>query len=119
VAELILFADSEYGGLHTHVFATTLDLSSLKLFGSNTGGDPNANWNDKVSSFVILSGIWRFFKDAGLANAVADAGGNPIQLGPQSPGTKDASGNVLNGHFPVLPPGFPNDTLSSVQLVSE
>jgi hypothetical protein len=61
MAEIILYVDSNFGGLHTHLFESTRDFTKLALggVGTNVGG----NWNDIVSSFVIVSGKWRFFKD--------------------------------------------------------
>ena len=61
MAELILYVDSNFGGLHTHIFDSTAHFTQLALggVGSGIGG----NWNDRVSSFVIVSGTWLFFKD--------------------------------------------------------
>ena len=115
MAELIVFVDGQYSGFHTHLFNTTLDFTQLQIAGTDSGVDAST-WNDKVSSFVVVSGTWRFFADSGLQGAFSN-GGQPIELGPQSPGTPDAAGHTLPGHYPVLPPGFTNDHLSSVQLV--
>ena len=59
MAELIMYVDINFGGLHTHVFQSTPDFTQLALggVGSGVGG----NWNDIVSSFVIVSGQWLFF----------------------------------------------------------
>ena len=61
MAELIIFVDTDFGGLHTHIFGTTPRSTQLALGGVGSG--INGNWNDKVSSFVIVSGTWQFFKD--------------------------------------------------------
>src|SRR5262249_4887076 len=52
---VILFEHANYHGAHKHVF----------------GAEPNLNasddgyFNDRVSSMVVLSGVWAFFRDAG------------------------------------------------------
>jgi hypothetical protein len=96
MAELIMYVDINFGGLHTHVFQSTADFTQLALggVGSGVGG----NWNDIVSSFVIVSGQWLFFKDI---NFGFQQGG---MLGP--------------GLYPwVQNFGIDNDALSSVFLV--
>ena len=117
MAEIILYVDGQFGGLHIHLSTTTTDFTQLALggVGSGVGG----NWNDKVSSFKIISGTWRFFRDVALHDAFTSPNGNPIQLGHTSPGTPNAlnSNHAAPGEFPVLPAGFDNDQLSSVELL--
>jgi hypothetical protein len=45
MAELIVYVDANFGGLHTHLFESTADFRQLALggVGSGIGGD----WNDK------------------------------------------------------------------------
>jgi hypothetical protein len=98
---LILYIDGNFGGLHTHVFQDTPDFTKLALGGvdSGIGGD----WNDKVSSFVIVSGRWQFFKDVNFKPAPLPF---PFGLGP--------------GIYPsVEAVGIDNDSLSSVKVVAE
>jgi hypothetical protein len=117
MAELIVYVDGGFGGLHMHLTTTSSDFTQLALggVGSGIGG----NWNDIVSSFKVISGTWRFFRDINLQSPFVNANGSEITLFPTSPGTP----NALNfnestpGEFPVLPPGFDNDSLSSVQLL--
>jgi hypothetical protein len=98
MAELILYVDSNFGGLHTHLFETTPRFTQLALGGVGSG--INGNWNDIVSSFVIVSGTWQFFKNENFDFPQ----GNPAGLGP--------------GHYPsVTAVGIDNDSLSSVRLV--
>jgi len=103
MAELIIFTDSNFGGLHTHVFANTVgsgvsDLKRLALGG--VGVNITGTWNDKVSSFVIVSGRWQFFKNANFGPAPLPAGG----LGP--------------GLFPdVSSLGIEHDSVSSVKCI--
>lgn len=59
------------------------------------------DWNDQVSSLIIKSGTWKFYKHANF-NAGYTDGPWEVQLGP--------------GSYPNIP--FPNDELSSVELVS-
>ncbi len=61
MAELIIYVDENFSGLHTHLFESTADFQKLALGGVGSG--INGNWNDKTSSFVIVSGQWTFFKD--------------------------------------------------------
>jgi hypothetical protein len=63
MGEIVLYVDANFGGLHTHVFESTSDLSQLKLMGTGTGLNDNVSWNDIVSSFVVVSGVWALFKD--------------------------------------------------------
>jgi hypothetical protein len=68
IPQAIVFEDTDYGGNHRHFFASVPDLTS----GSN-------EWNDDISSIVVIYGNWTF-----LANPVG-AGGVPnpsITLGP-------------------------------------
>ena len=62
----------DFGGLHTHVFENTLnggvsDFRQIALGG--VGNGTNGDWNDKVSSIVIVSGRWQFFKDINFGPA--------------------------------------------------
>jgi hypothetical protein len=93
--EAIIYVDTEFGGLHTHLFQSVEDFTKLALGGVNSG--ISGNWNDKVSSFVIVSGRWQFYTDVGFS-------------GPEGP--------VLGpGLHPVLPPGITNDSISSAKAV--
>ena len=96
MAEIVLYVDANFGGLHTHLYETTADFTQLALggVGSGIGG----NWNDKVSSFVIVSGRWQSFRDINF----------------QVP-----QGTVLGpGIYPwVEALGIDNDSMSSVRLV--
>jgi hypothetical protein len=65
------------------------------------GSGIDGNWNDIVSSFVIVSGVWQFFKDVNFQFLQ----GNPAGL---APGLYSSVENV----------GIDNDSLSSVRLVS-
>ena len=101
MAELIIFTDSNFGGLHTHIYGDTPDFTKLALggVGSGIGGD----CNDKVSSFVIVSGQWQFYKDINYGPAPL-----PFDrpLGP--------------GYYKFCEErGIDNDSISSVKLVSE
>ena len=98
MAELILYVDVNFGGLHTHLFESTADFTQIALggVGSGIGGD----WNDKTSSFVIVSGEWEFFKDVNFQFQ---------QGGILGPGLYSFTQNF----------GIDNDALSSVRLVSQ
>lgn len=117
MAELIVYIDTAFGGDHMHLTTTSRDFTQLALGGVGSG--EGGNWNDKVSSFKVISGRWRFFRDINLQSPFVDANGNEITLAPTSPGTPNAlnSNQSAPGEFPVLPGGFANDALSSVQLL--
>jgi hypothetical protein len=96
MAEAIIFVDSEFGGLHTHLFQSVVDFTQLALGGTGVHF-VEGNWNDQVSSIVIVSGRWQFFKDIGWKNPM---------------------GPVLDpGVYPVLPPGISNNAISSARIV--
>jgi Beta/Gamma crystallin len=86
---LILFADSNCSGAHKHVFESKSFLS---------------DFNDVVSSFVILSGQWQFFVDANFVGQVPATG--PTSIGP----------GVYNSVTAVLGTNT-NDRISSVRAV--
>jgi len=96
MAELVIYVDSNFGGLHTHLYESTPDFTQLALGGVSSG--IGGNWNDKVSSFVIVSGRWQFFKNINF---------NFEQGATLGPGLYS---NVENF-------GIDNDSLSSVRLV--
>jgi hypothetical protein len=50
---VILFEHANFHGAHKHLFQTESNLAAA---------DDNS-FNDKVSSFVILEGTWRFYCD--------------------------------------------------------
>ena len=98
MAELILYVDGNFGGLHTHIFGDTPRFTQLALGGNGSG--IVGNWNDRVSSFVIVSGTWLFYKDENFRSLQ----GNVEGLGP--------------GLYPsVNAVGIDNDALSSVKFV--
>ena len=99
MAEIILYVDINFGGLHTHLFDTTPDFTQLSLTGVNTGLPHGVSWNDQVSSFVIISGTWQFFGDTQFRRQQGS------DLGP---GLYSFVENF----------GIDNDILSSVRLVS-
>jgi len=96
MAEIVLYVDSNFGGMHTHLYGTTADFTKLALGGVGSG--VNGTWNDKVSSFVITSGHWQAFRDVNF----------------QVP-----QGQVLGpGLYSFVEPfGIDNDSMSSIKLV--
>jgi len=98
---LILYIDGNFGGLHTHLFESCDDLEKIALGGVGSG--ISGNWNDKVSSFVILSGRWQFFKDWHFGPA-------PLPF----------SQGLGPGLYPsVEAVGIDNDSVSSVRVIAE
>jgi hypothetical protein len=98
MAELIIYVDENYGGLHTHTFQSVEDFTQLSLGG--VGTNISGNWNDLMSSFVVVSGQWTFFRDINF---------------------QSQQGGVFgNGAYPFVEfNGIDNDTVSSVRLVGE
>lgn len=64
--QVILFQDANFHGEHKHVFDNETNLNA----------SDDSSFNDGVSSIVVLSGNWKFFKDAGFKNPY------PVVLGP-------------------------------------
>jgi hypothetical protein len=86
--EIILFQHINFRGAHKHLYGSETNLASA---------DDNF-FNDKISSFVITSGTWQFFRDINF-------------LGP-------ASGVFGPGRYNwVETVGIPNDSISSVRRV--
>jgi hypothetical protein len=109
VGQIIIYADRDFGGIHTHLFQSNADLRNLGVTGQNIiqfSSDSSdslfvSSWNDQVSSFVIISGVWQFFRDVNFATQQGAPGG----LGPDL--------------YPwVVDYGIDNDSLSSIRLVS-
>jgi hypothetical protein len=85
---VMLFEHANFHGAHKHVFTREPNLNA-----------PDDNFfNDRVSSFVILSGLWVFFRDAQFQNPYA--GGT--QFGP-----------AIDGSW-VEALGIKNDDMSSL-----
>ncbi|HEV2300923.1 MAG TPA: beta/gamma crystallin-related protein [Stellaceae bacterium] len=102
MAQIILYADANFGGQHTHLFETTPDFAQLHIADAHTMPDDELTWDDRVSSFVIVGGVWQFFKDTNFKIPQ----GNPGGLGPGLYRWVEAV-------------GIDNDSLSSVRLIKE
>jgi hypothetical protein len=63
---VILFGNARFRGPHKHVFNAEGNLNS----------DDDDSFNDSVSSIVVISGNWRFFRNAGFDDDY------PVVLGP-------------------------------------
>jgi hypothetical protein len=88
MAEVILFEHANFHGAHKHLYTSEDNLNA---------GDDNF-FNDKMSSFVIVSGRWQFFRDWHFENPMSNVFG---------PGLYKWVEDV----------GIPNDSVSSVKLV--
>jgi len=64
--QVILFQDANFHGGHKHVFDHEANLKAAD----------DSSFNDRVSSIVVLSGNWQFFKDWEFQNPY------PVVLGP-------------------------------------
>ena len=89
MSEIVLFEHANFHGAHKHLYGSEGNLNA---------GDDNF-FNDKVSSFVINSGAWQFFRDSNFTGPASNV------LGP--------------GRYSwVESVGIPNDSVSSVRRVS-
>jgi hypothetical protein len=68
---ILLFEDSDFGGKSIDIQTASPDL----------GGFKEGSFNDRVSSFVILSGNWSFYRDVKFAGPFL-YGGQPMVLKP-------------------------------------
>ena len=57
MAEIILFEHINFHGEHKDLFTSEPDLNAIDNF----------FFNDKTSSFVVVSGEWQFSRDAGYS----------------------------------------------------
>lgn len=88
MAEIVLFEHINFHGAHKHIFRSEPNLAA---------GDDNF-FNDRVSSFVVVSGIWQFFRDINFTGPASHTFG---------PGLYNWVENA----------GIPNDSISSIRQV--
>jgi hypothetical protein len=67
IPHIILFADANCSGNHTHVCETMSYIGDY--------------FNDVTSSFVILEGNWQFFVDANFAGQMGPGAGKTLGPG--------------------------------------
>ena len=84
---LIIFKHRDFRGPHRHIFGEEANLNNSE----------DSGLNDEMSSFVVLSGNWRFFRHS---NFVEPLGGRTFGPGQYSM---------------VTDFGLPNDDLSSMR----
>ena len=89
---LVIFSDAGFLGNHQHIFKT------MPYIGDDL--------NDQMSSFVVLSGVWRFYIDAGP------------RLDSLT-GNKDGYGPGLYPWVEANDVGVTNDLVSAVMLLGE
>jgi hypothetical protein len=101
MAEIVIFVDSNFGGLHTHLYDLISDLNQLPMLGEDAiSPSTSRSWANMISSFRILSGKWRFFMETNFKNQMGD------DLGPGS-------------YHWVEDWGIDNDRIQSIMLVEE
>jgi hypothetical protein len=76
---IILFQDANFNGAYTHVCDTE----------SNLNASDDHLFNDRVSSVVVLSGNWKFFRNSGFDDPY------PAVRGADPP---TVTGDPLNAH---------------------
>jgi hypothetical protein len=84
--QIIIFEHRDFRGRHRHIFGEEANLNNAE---DNT-------LNDRMSSFVVLSGTWRFFRHANFTEQVGST---------FSPGQYESVGDF----------GIPNDAVSSLR----
>lgn len=91
---IILFEEENFCGRSIDIVQEHPDLSAHKM----------GNFNNRTSSFVILSGVWNFYLDAGFHSPVLHKN-SPLTLGP---------GNYKS----VSDLGIQDDEVTSIRVVS-
>ena len=101
MAEILVFDDINFGGVHTHLFGSVSDLNKVSSLGVNVLPNRNGTQYSKIiSSFVIKSGTWAFYKNQNYQEQVGQ------NLGPgQYKWVEDLH--------------IPNDNIQSIKLVTE
>lgn len=95
--EVILFEHINFRGAHKHVFGEEINLAA----------EDDNFFNDRVSSFVIVSGFWQFYRHVEFQDPYRQPGNPrfPVRLGP--------------GAYPnVVTLGITNDDMSSLSSFS-
>lgn len=83
---IIIFEHRDFRGRHRHIFGHEANLAHVE----------DSSFNDQMSSFVVLSGTWVFFRHINFTDQVGGA---------FPPGQYDWVGNF----------GIPNDAVSSLR----
>jgi hypothetical protein len=89
MAEIVLFEHEDYRGQHRHIYRDEPRLDA----------DNDNFWHDRVTSFVVVSGRWQFFRDRNFGEPASAVFG---------PGT----------YRWVEAVNIPNDSIDSVRLIS-
>ncbi|HEX8988829.1 MAG TPA: beta/gamma crystallin-related protein [Rhodocyclaceae bacterium] len=89
MAEIVLFQHINFHGAHKHLFTSEPNLAARD--------DPY--FNDQISSFVIVSGSWQFYRDVNYSGPASNVFG---------PGVYNWVENI----------GIPNDSISSIRRVA-
>jgi hypothetical protein len=104
---IILFEHANFRGRHKHVFTIENSLNA---------SDDNF-FNDRVSSFGIIAGDWRFFKNSNALNPYPVVVGPPNSMGEDGVPGPFWPGPVGGVSF-VEHVGIKNDDMSSLRPVS-
>jgi hypothetical protein len=91
-SHVVLFEHVSFHGLHKHVFTNEPNLNA------------NDDFNEKVSSFVILSGYWVFFSDPNFQNPYPYEPYGGAEFGPAVDGTWVEALGIKNDRMPSLYP---------------
>ncbi len=92
---VILFEHVNFHGAHKHVFTREPNLNA----------SDDSFFNDRVSSIIVMSGVWKFYRDSGFQTPY-----------PPTLGVRDDIDGFKPGLFPfVANVGISNDDMSSLQ----
>jgi hypothetical protein len=85
VAELIVFSEPNYGGVHTHLYGDTTNGHTISVDGILvSGGSDKDTWKNRIASFAVESGWWKFSaRDAqGVEQVIGTSDGKSLWFGP-------------------------------------
>ena len=111
-AKIRVFEHVSFLGANLDIQQSTRVLPSIP---DSANPDDVFDWNDKISSIIVIKGTWRLYEHS---NFNLDECGNAV------PGwvyVVSGSDNAPGGIAYPCPPsaGFKNDEISSIELVSE
>ncbi len=89
MSEIVLFDHANFHGAHKHLYSSE----------SNLAASDDNYFNDKISSFVVTSGRWQFFRDSNFSGPASNVYG---------PGNYNWVEAV----------NIPNDSVSSVRRIA-
>lgn len=105
IPHLIAFVDPDCQGDHTHIFNSITELPK--------------DFNDTISSFVVLGGIWKIFDEPDFEKQIGDVYSEGVYSvrSSDTPLTEEQIETLKQNFEDGELPDF-NDKISSIQLVA-